>query len=57
MYSPAGVIADDVIRDEVQRLPATRAVVVVTNDREIVRDVRAMGANTMTSDQLGALLR
>ena len=57
MYSPGGVIADDVIRDEVQRLPAMRAVVVATNDQEIVRDVRAMGANTMTSDQLGALLR
>jgi rRNA-processing protein FCF1 len=46
-----------VIRDEVQRLPPTRAVVVVTNDQEIVRDVRSMGANTMTSGQLGALLR
>jgi predicted RNA-binding protein with PIN domain len=57
VYSPAGVIADDVIRDEVGRLPATRAVVVVTNDREIVRDVRAMGANTMTSDQLVAMIR
>ncbi|MEO6653251.1 MAG: NYN domain-containing protein [Ilumatobacteraceae bacterium] len=52
MFSPAGVIADDVIRDEVRRLPVTRNVVVVTNDREIVRDVRALGANTMTSDQL-----
>jgi len=57
MYSPAGVIADDVIRDEVRRLPVTRAVVVVTNDQAIVRDIRAMGANTMTSDQLIALIR
>ena len=57
MFSPAGVIADDVIRDEVQRLPATRSVVVVTNDQEIVRDVRAMGANTMASEQLVDLLR
>ena len=57
MYSPAGVIADDVLRDEVRRLPATRSVVVVTNDQEIVRDVRTMGANTMTSDQLVTLLR
>lgn len=56
MYSPAGVTADDVIRDEVRRLPVTRAVVVVTNDRAIVRDVRSMGANTMTSDQLVALM-
>jgi predicted RNA-binding protein with PIN domain/uncharacterized coiled-coil protein SlyX len=56
VYSPAEVIADDVIRDEVRRLPMTRQVVVVTNDQEIVRDVRSMGANTMTSDQLIALM-
>lgn len=57
VYSPDGVIADDVIRDEVRRLPASRPVVVVTNDREIVNDVRALGANTMSSDQLLALMR
>ena len=57
VYSPADVIADDVIRDEVRRLPVTRQVVVVTNDQEIVRDVRGMGANTMSSDQLIAALR
>ena len=57
MYSPVGVIADDVIRDEVGRLPATRPVVVVTNDRAIVRDVKAMGANTMSSDQILCLIR
>ena len=57
VYSPAEVIADDVIRDEVGRLPPTRQVVVVTNDQEIVRDVRAMGANTLSSDQLLALMR
>lgn len=57
VYSPEGVIADDVIRDEVRRLPATRQVVVVTNDQAIVRDVRAMGANTVASDRLLALVR
>src|SRR5690606_137441 len=57
VYSPDDVIADDVIRDEVRRLPASRPVVVVTNDQAIVRDVRAMGANTMTSDQLLSLMR
>jgi predicted RNA-binding protein with PIN domain len=57
MYSPDDVIADDVIRDEVDRLPSTRQVVVVTNDREIVRDVKSMGANTISSDQLLALIR
>ena len=57
MFSPDEVIADDVIRDEVRRLPQTRPVVVVTNDQQIVRDVRAMGANTLSSDQLLALMR
>jgi predicted RNA-binding protein with PIN domain len=57
VFSPDDVIADDVIRDEVRRLPATRQVVVVTNDQQIVRDVRAMGANTISSDQLLALMR
>jgi predicted RNA-binding protein with PIN domain len=56
VFSPDDVIADDVIRDEVRRLPATRPVVVVTNDQQIVHDVRAMGANTLASDQLLALL-
>jgi predicted RNA-binding protein with PIN domain len=57
VFSPDDVIADDVIRDEVRRLPSTRSVVVVTNDQQIVRDVRAMGANTIASDQLLALIR
>ena len=35
-YSPDGVTADDVIRDEVRRLPPTRSIVVVTDDAEIV---------------------
>ncbi len=57
VFSPEGVTADDVIRDEVRRLPGTRHVVVVTNDREILTDTRAMGANLMSSDQLIALMR
>lgn len=57
VFSPDGVTADDVIRDEVRRLPGTRHVVVVTNDREILTDTRAMGANLMSSDQLIALMR
>lgn len=57
VYSAAGVIADDVIRNEVRRLPVARAVVVVTNDQEIIRDVRSMGANTLSSQQLLALAR
>ena len=37
------------------RLPASRHVVVVTNDKAIVSDVRAMGANTVSSDRFVAL--
>ena len=57
VFSPDDVIADDVIRDEVRRLPTSRPVVVVTNDQQIVRDVRSMGANTLASEQLVALMR
>ena len=39
LFSPQGVLADDVIRDLVAAEPAGRPVVVVTSDREIVRDV------------------
>ena len=56
VYSPEGVIADDVLREEVRRLPADRGVVVVTDDREIVRDVRLHGANTLPSNALMAVL-
>ena len=55
VYSPEGV-ADDVIRDEVRRLPTSRAVVVVTDDNEIIRDVRAEGANTVPSNAFVAIL-
>ena len=50
-YSPAGVSADDVLRAEVERLPDRVPVVVVTNDRAIVADTRALGANTVSSEQ------
>jgi predicted RNA-binding protein with PIN domain len=56
VWSPEGVIADDVIRDEVRRLPTARAVVVVTNDAEIVADVKALGANVIPSNALIAVL-
>lgn len=49
-YSPEGVSADDVIRAEVAVLPSDRPVVVVTNDRAIASDVRADGANVLSSD-------
>ena len=56
VFSPQGVTADDVIRDEVRRIPATHSVVVVTNDAEIVRDVRADGANALPSNALLAVM-
>ncbi len=55
-WSPEGVTADDVIRDEVRRLPPARSVVVVTNDAEIVADVKALGANVVPSNALIAAL-
>lgn len=56
VWSPEGVIADDVIRDEVRRLPTARAVVVVTNDAEIIADVKSLGANVVPSNALIAVL-
>ncbi|MEX1105452.1 MAG: NYN domain-containing protein [Ilumatobacteraceae bacterium] len=56
-FSSEGVTADDVIRDEVAVLPDTASVVVATNDLEVVGDVRAMGANVLTSEQLLTLGR
>jgi predicted RNA-binding protein with PIN domain len=56
VWSPEGVIADDVIRDEVRRLPTARSVVVVTNDVEIVTDVKALGANVVPSNAFIAVL-
>ncbi|MEM1335644.1 MAG: NYN domain-containing protein [Actinomycetota bacterium] len=56
VYSPDGVSADDVIRSEVRRLPASRFVAVVTDDREIIRDVGSWGANVVPSNAFAALL-
>ena len=56
VFSPAGVIADDVIRSEIERLPIERHVVVVTNDAEVVRDARAVGCNVVSSNALLAVL-
>lgn len=56
-YSPAGVTADDVLRAEVAAIDIARPVVVVTNDRAVVADVRAAGCNVVTSDTFLALAR
>lgn len=51
-YSPAGVSADDVIRDVVARIDDHVPVVVATDDQAIIVSVRAMGANVVTCAQL-----
>jgi len=51
-FSPAGVTADDVVRDLVDELPLGRPVVVVSSDREVVDGARARGANVIGSRQL-----
>lgn len=47
LFSPSGVIADDVIRQLVAAEPAGRVVVVVTEDRELAGDVRRAGARVV----------
>ncbi len=56
-FTPSGVSADDEIRGLVRELPADQPIVVVTNDREIVRGVRAAGANVVGSEQFLAVIR
>ena len=57
VYSPAGVSADDVLRAEVKAADVDKPVVVVTNDRAIITDIAAAGANTISSDDFLTLLR
>lgn len=54
LFSPVGVIADDVIRQLVAVEPAGRVVVVVTEDRELADDVRRAGGRVVAP---GALTR
>lgn len=56
-FTPAGVLADDEIRDLASTLPSDEPVVVATNDQEVVRGVRAAGANVITSQQLLSISR
>ena len=57
VYSPAGVSADDVLRADVAASDVAKPIVVVTNDRAIITDVVAAGANTVSSDDFLYLLR
>jgi predicted RNA-binding protein with PIN domain len=52
LYSPRGVIADDVIRELVAAEPAGRVVVVVTADRAVARDVARDGASVVPPQAL-----
>lgn len=56
LYSPRGVIADDVVRDLVAVEPAGRVVVVVTADRAVADDVARSGARVVDPDALLGLL-
>ncbi|MDZ5663821.1 NYN domain-containing protein [Nocardioides sp. S-58] len=52
VFSPEGVIADDVIRQLVAAEPRGRVVVVVTGDRELSRDVVRAGARAVPASSL-----
>ncbi len=56
LFSPFGVIADDVIRDLVAAEPAGRCVVVASSDQEVARDVVASGFRVVDARALSALL-
>jgi len=56
LFSPRGVIADDVLRDLVAAEPAGRVVVVVTDDRAVAEDVARGGARVVSPLALVELL-
>jgi predicted RNA-binding protein with PIN domain len=56
LYSPFGVIADDVIRQLVAVEPTGRPVVVVTSDQAVARDVQRGGARAVGAVVLSRLL-
>nr|WP_232523737.1 NYN domain-containing protein [Nocardioides sp. MAH-18] len=56
LYSPRGVLADDVVRDLVSVEPQGRVVVVVTADRAVATDVAAAGARVVDPDALLGLI-
>lgn len=56
LFSPVGVIADDVIRDLVAAEPRGRPLLVVTSDQAVVRDVASAGARVVGSQGLTRLI-
>ena len=55
-FSPPAVDADELIIERVARLPATRPVIVATNDQRVRVECGRAGANLLSTDQLIALL-
>ena len=55
-FSPPGVIADDIIRQLVAAEPAGRPVVVVSTDREVAESITKMGARSVASSALVAVI-
>jgi predicted RNA-binding protein with PIN domain len=56
LYSPVGVIADDVIRDLVAVEPSGRVLVVVSSDGEVAGSVARAGARAVAAEALVRLL-
>ena len=52
VFSPSGVIADDVLRQLVAAEPGGRTVVAVTSDRALATDLAREGARVVGSDVL-----
>ncbi|SDC59687.1 NYN domain-containing protein [Nocardioides lianchengensis] len=56
LFSPEGVIADDVLRDLVAAEPPGRMVLVVSSDRQVATDVTRAGARAVAAEVLLGLL-
>ncbi len=56
VFTPVGVTADDEILRRVQTIPRERPVVVASSDREVTEGAWRLGANTITAEQLLAIL-
>lgn len=57
VFSPAGVIADDVIRELVAAEPAGRVVLVVSDDQAVARDIALSGGRPVPTPVLLQALR
>ncbi len=51
-FSPAGVIADEVIRQLVRAEPPGRPIVVVSSDREVADSIKSLGARALSAATL-----